>query len=101
MAAVTSVTILNRTHRGNRRERIADVVSAGTTAAGGDTFQPSDFDLTTIDSIQVGGASISGAHSDHRIVWDRVNNKLKILNAAGTEVTGAVAATYRVHVVGQ
>ena len=91
MGAVTVAIIKRQMLGGTSRNVIADVTWSSSYAAGGDTYTPSQFGLTTINgffSSSAAGATSTG----FAVVPDIPNNKLKLQGGAASGVGFAEAS---------
>jgi hypothetical protein len=91
MGAVTVAIVKRQMLGGTARNVIADVTWSGAYAAGGDTYTPSQFGLTTVNAIvtsSAGGAASTG----YTVVPDLTNNKLKLQGGAASGVGLAEAS---------
>ena len=107
MGAVTVVVRARNPIGGVAKSCVADVTFSGTYAAGGDTFTPSQFGMTTILMMDAAGASAT-ATTGYQVIPDLANNKLKLMGSNGaapaafaeTSTANQSATVARVLVVG-
>jgi len=106
MGAVTVAIRAQRPLGGVARCVVADVTFSGTYAAGGDTYTPSQFGMTTILAMVPQGVTGS-ATTGYVALPDIANNKIRLLagSAAGsplaeTATAGQTGTTARVLVIG-
>ena len=106
MGAVTVAIRARQVVGGVSRSCVADVTFSGTYAAGGDTYTPSQFGMTTILAMMPQGVTGS-ATTGYVALPDIPNNKIRLLagSAAGsplaeTATAGQTGTTARVLVIG-
>jgi len=94
MGAVTVVIRARNPIGGVATSCIADVTFSGTYAAGGDTFTPSQFGMTTILGILPLGPAVGSATTGRDVMPDLTNSKLRLLDsaAAGSPLTETATA---------
>jgi len=93
MGAVTVAIRARRPLGGVSRCVVADVTFSGTYAAGGDTYTPSQFEMTTVLAI-VPQAAVGSATTAYVLAPDIPNQKLRLMAsaAAGTAPTETATA---------
>jgi len=107
MGAVTVAFVKRNVVGGVARSAVVDVTFSGTYAAGGDTFTPSQFGMTSILAMVPMGSAFGSATTAYVVSPDLANNKIKLMAsaAAGTAPTetaaaGQIATVARMLVIG-
>jgi hypothetical protein len=77
---------------GTAREGIFDITFSGTYAAGGDTYTPSLFGMTTIHGIDAMGLAVASATTGFSLMPDYANSKLRLMGGAASGIAGAESA---------
>jgi len=106
MGAVTVAIVKRQVLGGVARSVLADVTFSGTYTAGGDTYTPSQFGMSTVNAI-FPQAAVGSATTAYVLAPDIPNNKLRLMAsaAAGTAPTetataGQTGTVARVLVIG-
>ena len=92
MGAVTVAIVKRQVLGGTARNVIADVTFSGSYAAGGDTYTPSQFGLSTVNYIaptMAAGSTTTG----YNVLPDIPNGKLRLIGGAASGVAGAETGT--------
>lgn len=84
MGAVTVAFVKRQTMGGTARTAIVDITFSGSYSAGGDTWTPSLFGMTTINSINPMGAAVASASTGYSVAVDYTNKKLMLLGGAAS-----------------
>lgn len=93
MGAVT-VSIVKRTGLSPTGKMvIADVTFSGSYGAGGDTYTPSQFGMTTVNAIIPQGDAVGSATTGYALAPDIANSKLRLLGGAASGVAHAETGT--------
>jgi hypothetical protein len=107
MGAVTVALRARQVLGGVARSCIADVTFSGTYAAGGDTYTPSQFGMTTILAMVPMGSASGSATTAYVVSPDLANNKIKLMASAAaasppteTATAGQTGTVARVLVIG-
>src|SRR4051812_20773389 len=89
---------------GDRRIRYLGITMSNSYPTGGDTISLTPYFKGSVDFVDIEDANVDATHV-YRAVYDRANNKIKVLNLiGGVEVVNAVdlsAVTFRAMVVGK
>jgi hypothetical protein len=93
MGAVTVAIVKRQVLGGTARNVVADVTFSGTYGAGGDTYTPSQFGLTTVHAIIPQGAAVGSTTTGYQLMPDIAGNKLRLIGGAASGVAGAETAT--------
>jgi hypothetical protein len=107
MGAVTVAIRARQVLGGVSRSCIADVTFSGTYAAGGDTYTPSQFGMTSILAMVPMGSAFGSATTAYVVSPDLANNKIKLMASAAvgtapteTAAAGQIATVARMLVIG-
>jgi hypothetical protein len=93
MGAVTAVIKARNPIGGVAKSCVADVTFSGTYGAGGDTFTPGIFEMTTILGILPLGPAVGSATTGYEVMPDLTGGKLRLLGGAASGVALAETAT--------
>jgi len=92
MGAVTVAAVKRNLGGGTAREGIFDITFSGTYAAGGDTYTPSQFGMTTVHGIDAFGAAVASTTTGFTLMPDYANLKLRLIGGAASGIAGAETA---------